>query len=102
MKNDPIYSAYADDEEMLELVEMFVGEMPERITALNTAWQGNAREQVQRIAHQLKGASAGYGFAAVGRSAADLEAALKDVDRELTSVKAEFEALVNLCQRVAL
>ncbi len=101
MSNDPIYSAFAEDEEMAELVEMFVEEMPDRISSLQDAWESSARNDLQNIAHQLKGSSAGYGFAAVGRSAADLEDALKDMERELASVKAEFDALLNLCSRVS-
>jgi len=102
--SDPIRSAFADDPDMLELVELYVAEMPERLRILEALWHSGDGEGLQRIAHQLKGASAGYGYGEVTDAARDLEMALvgSDVCEELEAVQREFEALVDVCSRVSM
>ena len=73
-----IRSQFADDAEMLQLVQEFVGELPHRIEELNDAWREADAESLKRLAHRLKGASAGYGFAVLGEAAARLEATIND------------------------
>jgi len=97
-------SEFAADPEMAELVELFITELPARIAALHTAWDQRQLKELTRMAHQLKGASAGYGFPTIGTAAATLEAGLKRLDA--TSVQAsverlagEFRELVELCGR---
>ncbi|MDX2116154.1 MAG: Hpt domain-containing protein [Planctomycetota bacterium] len=97
----PIRSQFASDEEMRELVRMFVDEMPARIAALRDAWDASHSKQIESLAHQLKGAAAGYGFAIVGDAAAELESALRSSEHDLSSVRAQFDALVDLCSRAA-
>jgi len=94
-----IHSEFASDAEMLELVQEFVGELPQRIEELNDAWHEADSESLERLAHQLKGASAGYGFGVLGEAAARLEATIKAADRDLSAVASEFDELVNLCAR---
>lgn len=98
----PLKSEFASDPEMMELVREFVQELPERISTLQSAWREANTELVGRVAHQLKGASAGYGFAPVGEAAAKLEKAIKSVDDDLTSVKREFDELLALCNRASV
>ena len=98
----PLRSEFADDPEMMELVREFVQELPERIESLQSAWREANTELVCRVAHQLKGASAGYGFAPVGDAAAKLEKAVKTVDDDLTAVKREFDELLAICNRASL
>ena len=57
----PIPSEYSDDAEMVDIVEMFVEDMPRRLEALAAAWECVDVECLRRLAHQLKGAAAGYG-----------------------------------------
>ena len=64
-----IVSQYATDPEMAELVELFITELPARVNALRSAWQAGQVSDVERMAHQLKGSSAGYGFPAIGDAA---------------------------------
>ena len=101
-----IQSEFAGDPEMAELVEMFVSELPERIQTLNTIWTGKQFDELKRISHQLKGASAGYGFTVIGTAAGHLEASLKMLNGEpsgdsLMKIKKQFDDLVALCQRAA-
>jgi HPt (histidine-containing phosphotransfer) domain-containing protein len=61
------------DPEMAGLVAAFVAELPDRMDAIESAWRQGRTEDLRRLAHQLKGASAGYGFPDLGHDAAALE-----------------------------
>jgi len=97
----PIVSDFSDDPEMTELVDMFVSELPDRIQALERSWRADALEDTRRIAHRLKGASGGYGFATLGDQAAALESALKAPTPDLTTARAELDRLIEMCSRAA-
>lgn len=95
----PLRSEFADDPDMAELVREFVEHLPERMRALEEAWRSANVESAARLAHQLKGASAGYGFTPVGEAAARLERAIRDSSEDLESARGELEQLVALCRR---
>jgi histidine phosphotransfer protein HptB len=99
----PVRSQFADDPEMADLVEMFVSEMPTRLSALQAAWEMGQVEAVMRLAHQLGGACAGYGFPTLGRAARELERRLKAVDDhsmdQLQELRREYEGLIQICSR---
>lgn len=101
--NNPLRSKFADDPEMSELVEMFVSELPQRTGALMDAFRTQQWETLQRISHQLKGASAGYGFPTIGVAAGNVEEVIKSgpiVDPGSASRLDEtVKELVSLCQR---
>lgn len=93
-------SQYADDPDMRELVVEFVDAMPARALALQTALSEARLRDLQRLAHQLKGAAGGYGFPTLGSAAGALEATLKaDAQPSLDHVKAQVDELVSLCSR---
>lgn len=75
---DPIRSIYEDDPDMLEIVREFAAELPGRAESLENYLRDGDHEELQRLAHQLKGAGGGYGFTAVTEVAASLEQALKE------------------------
>lgn len=100
--NQPLRSDFAHDPDMAELVREFVQELPQRMDALEEAWRDANSELVARVAHQLKGAGAGYGFAPVSDAAAKLEQAVKSTQQDLQSVKKEFDELVELCRRASV
>ncbi len=75
---DPIRSIYEDDSDMLEIVREFAAELPGRAESLENLLRDGELEELQRLAHQLKGAGGGYGFAPVTEVAASLEKALKE------------------------
>jgi HPt (histidine-containing phosphotransfer) domain-containing protein len=99
----PLISRYHDDPDMGKLVQEFVGELPERMDRLETAWRKRELQLLTRMAHQLKGCCAGYGFPTIGKAAASLEARLRDVGAEdetrLASIASEFNQLIDLCSR---
>ena len=95
-------SEFADDPEMAELVELFITELPTRVAALHQAWVRKQVTDLTRISHQLKGASAGYGFPKIGHAAGTLEAGLKGLDASAASIEdlgAQFQQLIDLCSK---
>jgi len=99
---EPIRSEFADDEDMAELLEFFVGEMSDRIAALEAAASSGDQAQLATLAHQLKGAAGGYGFPAVSDVAASLEQAVKHEGRPIDEIKAEIDDLIGICRRVSM
>lgn len=102
-----IVSQFAADPDMVELVQMFVDEMPQRVRTIQDQWQSHSFTDLRRTAHQIKGASGGYGFPLVGQVAAKLEQALTGVlDRktaeDLAALQQQVDALVSVCNRVSV
>jgi HPt (histidine-containing phosphotransfer) domain-containing protein len=89
---------------MRELVMMFVEELPQRMQALTEALKAQQWDVVHRISHQLKGASAGYGFPTVGTAAAKVEDVVKagpiTTQQSLTQLVESVNQLTGLCKRV--
>jgi HPt (histidine-containing phosphotransfer) domain-containing protein len=95
-----LVSELANDPDMLELVEMFVQELPQRVSALRQAITQSDLDSLQRLAHQLKGAAGGYGFPTITAAAKDLELTAKTT-QDLEKMKTELEALAGLCARAS-
>jgi len=105
--NEPLVSSYQDDPDMVDLVREFVGEMPRRLVALEAAWRERQVNQLTRLAHQLKGCCAGYGFPRIGVAAATLEERLRALEspaaeQQLEALKREFAELMDLCARASV
>ena len=97
----PLISEYASDADMLELIEMFVAELPERVTALNDAMAAGDLARVGGLAHQLKGAGGGYGYPTITDSAFTLETMAKAGTDDLDAVRRNIDELVSLCNRAS-
>ena len=98
MDTSPIFSSLSDDPDMLELVEEFVGNLQHRVQAIEQAVASNNPAELVRLAHQLKGASGGFGFEAIGTVAAALEQSAKAANC-VSDVAAEVAELVSMCRR---
>ena len=100
----PLVSEFSHDPDMRELIAMFVDEMPERVATLESLARSRDFEGLKRLAHQLKGASGGYGFTRVGTAAGVLEETLKSAsashESELSKIQAQVNGLISLCNRV--
>lgn len=72
-KDESITSQYADDPEMAELIDGFIESLRETVGILRADLVKNELTHLGRIAHQLKGAGAGYGFPLITQLAARVE-----------------------------
>lgn len=94
----PLVSDLSDDADIVELVEMFVTELPKRLAAMQEMLASNDLARLTTLAHQLKGSAGSYGFPSIGCVAAEIEKASRqcvDVDQ----IKSEIEELAELCRR---
>jgi len=96
---EPIRSVYEDDADMLEIVREFAAELPDRASELERCLEAADLAQLQTMAHQLKGAGGGYGFAPITERAASLEHALKEGQDE-TVVKDRTRELCEVLRAV--
>jgi HPt (histidine-containing phosphotransfer) domain-containing protein len=102
----PVFSEFANDPDMCELVETFADEMPEKISRFESAIADQKLDELRRLAHQLKGAAGGYGFGVVGEAAGRLEELLVSSpsvagsDAFLDEVKRDLADLLDLCRSV--
>ena len=96
---EALYSSLGDDPDLGELVEMFVVEMPDRISTLITSFETANWSELQRAAHQMKGASGSYGFDQLTEFAARVENSVKGKAAE-TEVKEALDELVLVCGKL--
>jgi len=100
----PLHSTLSSDPDMAELVQFFVEEMSERIGVIQTATQANDVSQLRTVAHQLKGAGAGYGFEPISRVAGELEKLIITTGESATvaSFRSQVDELIDLCRRASV
>jgi len=94
-----VYSSLASDEDLREIVELFVDEMPARLTKIEAEFFSQNWENLQRTVHQLKGAAGSHGFYEITPVVAHLEQLIRsraDI-QEITEAK---ESLIQLCHCV--
>lgn len=96
--SDPLYSTLGGDPDLGEIVELFVEEMPERVSNLLNLMESQDWDELRRAAHQLKGAAGSYGFGPISPAAAQVEDAIRSSDGE-EQIRQTVEELVNLCSR---
>jgi HPt (histidine-containing phosphotransfer) domain-containing protein len=95
----PIQSQFADDTEMVELIEYFVAELGARSEQIAGLLAARKLDELRVVAHQLKGAAGGYGYPALSEAAAVLEQHLATPDRNLDSVQNAVSELQGICDR---
>lgn len=103
----PLYSDLTVDADMVELVEMFVDELPERVESIAGALAGHDFETLTRLGHQLKGAGTGYGFPAITDAGARVEDLARTLTAsggaaELASIRDAVAELADLCRRASV
>ena len=94
-----IYSRLAVDPDLSDIIDMFVGEMPDRIATLTEQLESSNWEGLRQTAHQLKGAAGSYGFDLISPSAARLESAVRDGQSE-QRIQETVNELIALCRRI--
>lgn len=98
-KTGPIYSSYADEADMKELIAGFAERLPLQVEDIRKVLNDGDLEMLRRKAHQLKGAAGGYGFMQVSQEAAALEQAAQAAE-DMSQVTRAAERLTALCTRV--
>ncbi len=98
-QNTAIFSSLGTDPDFGELVEMFVDEMPYRVSVLRQAFDGGDMEALRRAAHQIRGAAGSYGFDQLTPVAAAVEDAVAHhgVEEEICRT---LESLLSICRQV--
>ena len=96
--NEALYSEFADDPDMVELVEMFVSDLPDRVRELQQAIQETDVAAVTHLSHQLKGAAGGYGFTPITEAAAAVEQQAKS-QADAETLRESVDRLIGLCNR---
>lgn len=104
---EPVVSRLASDPEMYELIGLFVAELPRRVGAMQELFARSDWAQLRRAAHQLKGASGGYGFPDVGEVAGRVEQTLNtmrgasaDGHESIGRLREQVDDLAEICGRV--
>lgn len=97
----PLRSEFASDPDMIELVQEFVQELPNRADALQTLLAASSYSDLRRLAHQLKGAAGGYGFKPISESAGKVEKLLHAElePSQVQNLRTQVDELVDLCRR---
>lgn len=102
--NNPasIRSEFADDPDMQDLVLEYINKMELRVEKMTAAYEQGEREQLIRLAHQLKGSGGGYGFPILTTLAGELEKTLLSLgEGDLDQAAKPFSALLDVCGRMA-
>ncbi|MHB1157008.1 MAG: ATP-binding protein [Phycisphaerales bacterium] len=95
----PLVSQFADDPDMIELVEIFVKELAERMYRIDQALKNEDRQSLITLSHQLKGAAGGYGFPTITDAAKSLEMLARCDDAAIDNLAATAAELRNLCSK---
>ncbi|MGD0525928.1 MAG: ATP-binding protein, partial [Polyangiaceae bacterium] len=93
-----VRSTFADDDDMREIVDLFVQELPERSSAIVRASKDGDVGTLKRLAHQLAGAAGGYGFPGITTAARAVEEALAE-GLHGPAYESRIEALASMCRR---
>jgi HPt (histidine-containing phosphotransfer) domain-containing protein len=94
-----LYSAFGADPDLGEIVEMFVAEMPARCHVMRQAQSAKEWQDLERMAHQLKGAAGSYGFDQLTAHAAQLECALKSRADDAV-IEQILDELIHRCRHI--
>jgi HPt (histidine-containing phosphotransfer) domain-containing protein len=94
-----VYSRLGDDPDMADILDMFIDEIPSRMTAMLEQYNQGNWEGLRRLAHQLKGAAGSYGFDGVSPYAQRLERTILDGEPRQQIHDALME-LVELSSRI--
>ena len=93
-----LFSSFGDDPDFVELVKMYVQELPQRLQSLHDAAGQKNWPELVRLAHQIKGAAGSYGFQPITPYAQQLELTARRGESESQIVEA-LSALEEICSR---
>ncbi|MFT4554791.1 MAG: PAS domain S-box-containing protein [Planctomycetaceae bacterium] len=94
---EPLISDFADDPDMVEIIEMFVDGLSDRIESIKTAFEDRNFTTVSGIAHQLKGAAGGYGYPSLSELAFAVEHLAKQ-NADDAQIEDALDLLIGQCR----
>jgi HPt (histidine-containing phosphotransfer) domain-containing protein len=77
-----IYSEYADDADLVELIDEFAAGLEADVESMRKALENGDHDGLRRLAHQMKGAGGSYGYSMLTEAAKTIEEAAKAEDAE--------------------
>ena len=78
--NQRLTSDLSGDPRLTDLIDTYVAELPEQVSALCEFSKTNHDQALRRLLHQIKGAGGGYGLAPLSAAAAEAMAAFDETD----------------------
>ncbi len=93
-----INSEYADDADLVDLIDEFVAGLGADIESMREALESGDYDGLCRLAHQMKGAGGSYGYPMLTEAAKAIEDAAKAKDVEASTTA--LDELESLCQAV--
>ena len=95
----PLASQFANDADMVELLDMFISELGARSEQLADLLNARRMDDLRVVAHQLKGAAGGYGYPSLSEAAGVLESRLSGSPRDVEDVLSAVTDLRRICDR---
>ncbi len=80
--SERIISQYVDDPDLSDIIDQFVDKLLEYAQTMRRLLQHGDHDELQSLAHQIKGTGGSYGYPKLSEMAADLERAAKARDTE--------------------
>jgi len=98
--NEPeaIYSEYADDPDLVDLIEDFTSELENEINAMKESFDQGNYDKLRSLAHQIKGAGGSYGYQLLTDVSKVLEKAATVNDTETCMIT--LKKLTTICQAI--
>jgi HPt (histidine-containing phosphotransfer) domain-containing protein len=94
-EGEVVVSAFRDDPEMAMILGEFVGRLNAQVVAMQQAYADDRHDELQRLAHRLKGAGGSYGYALLTDASKKLEDAVKTRDGNVA--KAAIDEISAMC-----
>jgi HPt (histidine-containing phosphotransfer) domain-containing protein len=93
-----IQSTFARNPQIMKIIPEFVAGLPAQVRKMTDLLSRNEMNELQKVVHQLRGASGGYGFDDTTAPATQLEESIK-AGKPVPQIAVETESLINLIRR---
>jgi len=96
--NAALVSQFADDPEIRTILDRFVAGLDDQVSAMRQSQLDHRYQDLQRMAHKMKGSGGSYGYPSLSDAAAELESAAKTKNVEAAAVA--LERVASLCRAI--
>ncbi len=97
-EGEVMVSAFRDDPEMVMILGEFIGRLNGQVAAIRQAYDDERYEELQRLAHRLKGAGGSYGYPLLTDASKKLEDACKARDGD--AAKTAIDDVAAMCAAI--